>query len=461
VPCDAAHVPTAGSGAYPLRPGNRVRPLVDGEPALGRIAEAVEAARRSVWVTVAFIERTARLPGGRGTVFDLLDRAAARGVDVRVLFWHEPELDTVLPGSHHFPARAAERAWLAARGTRLRARWDRVARFCHHQKSWIVDAGTPGEVAFVGGINLEQSSFVPPGHPPPAEGETVHDLYLELRGPAATDVHHNFVQRWNEASERARPFGAWPDPAAVDDLPFPTRLSDPAGDVPVQITRTVHAGCYTRSDPAPGGVAYPIAAGERSVHEQYTAAIAAARRTLYFEQQFLASADVLAGITQALDRGVEVVFVLPGVPMAEVRRARNDPRYAAFFAHLATFRERENFTLAGLVGGDGDGRTQDVYVHAKALLVDDAWVTIGSANTAERSFVGDTELNAACWHAATARALRVELLREHLGLDTAALDDRAALRRFREIALANRSRRARGERLAGLAVALDPATYAA
>jgi len=457
---DAAHVPSAGSGAYPLRPGNRVRPLIDGEPALGRIAEAVEAARRSVWVTVAFIERTARLPGRRGTVFDLLDRAAARGLDVRVLFWHEPELDAILPGSHHFPARASERAWLAARAARLRARWDHVPDFCHHQKSWIVDAGTPDEVAFVGGINLEQSSFVPPGHPPPTEGETVHDLYLEIRGPAATDVHHNFVQRWNEASERERPCGAWPEPAVVDDLPFPSRLSAPAGDVPVQITRTVRAACYTRDVPTPGGTAFPIAGGERSVHEQYVAAIAAARRTLYFEQQFLASVDVLAGITQALDRGVEVVFLLPGAPMAEVRRARDDPRYAAFFAHLATFRERENFTLAGLVGTGAGGRQQDVYVHAKTLLVDDAWVTIGSANTAQRSFTGDTELNASLWHAATARALRVELLREHLALDTADLDDRAALRYFRAIALANRARRARGEQLAGLAVALDPATYA-
>ena len=29
-----------------------------------------------------------------------------------------------------------------------------------------------------------------------------HDAYVEIAGPCATDVHHNFVQRWNEASER-------------------------------------------------------------------------------------------------------------------------------------------------------------------------------------------------------------------------------------------------------------------
>ena len=57
------------------------------------------------------------------------------------------------------------------------------------------------EVAFVGGINLNNGSVVSPGHAPRESGST-HDVYVELRGPAATDVHHNFVQRWNEASDR-------------------------------------------------------------------------------------------------------------------------------------------------------------------------------------------------------------------------------------------------------------------
>src|SRR5215470_19135467 len=91
---DATHIPSARTGAYPLRAANFVRPLVDGGPAFLRIAEAVEAARRTVWLTVAFIERDVEMPGGHGTFFELLDRAAARGVDVRALFWREPELGT-------------------------------------------------------------------------------------------------------------------------------------------------------------------------------------------------------------------------------------------------------------------------------------------------------------------------------------------------------------------------------
>ena len=43
------------TGSYPMRSGNLVRPLIDGEPAFRRICEAIEAARQSVWVTVTFM----------------------------------------------------------------------------------------------------------------------------------------------------------------------------------------------------------------------------------------------------------------------------------------------------------------------------------------------------------------------------------------------------------------------
>ena len=66
-------IPFAQSGSYPVRAGNRLRPLIDGEPAYSRICEAVEAAQHSVWLTVAWIWDDFRLPGGRGSLFDLLD----------------------------------------------------------------------------------------------------------------------------------------------------------------------------------------------------------------------------------------------------------------------------------------------------------------------------------------------------------------------------------------------------
>jgi cardiolipin synthase A/B len=452
-------IPPAGSGAYPPRDGNRVRPLVDGEPAFRRICEAVEGARRRVWVTVAFLDHDVLMPDGRGTFFDVLDRAATRGLDARVLFWREPELPRLAPGSSHFAGTDEEQRGLHARGARFRARWDHLPRYCHHQKSWVIDAGEPGELAFVGGINLDRGSVVPPGHPPRPGEPSVHDAYLEIAGPASTDVAHNFVQRWNGASERDRPDGCWPQARAAGDLAFPSRLAAPAGDMPVQITRTVRAGRYSSAVAAPGASPFRVEAGEASVLEQYLAAIDAAREGIYVENQFLASVPVLARLAAAVQRGVEVVIVLPGVPMPTVRAARAEPRAAPFFDALAALGMRPNFTLAGLASTDPAGRRHDVYVHAKIMLIDDAWATIGSTNILTRSFHADTELNASFWHPPTVRVLREALLREHAGIDTGALGLAAALQAFVESAAVHRDRHARGLPTSGIAYAIDPATY--
>jgi phosphatidylserine/phosphatidylglycerophosphate/cardiolipin synthase-like enzyme len=453
------HVPFAASGSYPIRAGNAVRPLVDGGPAFRRICQAVAGARRSVWVTVAFHEQGFAMPDFHGSFFDVLDRAHARGLDVRVIFWRHPELAAFRPGTH-FAGTAEEREWLAARGSRFLARWDRAhGRYCQHQKSWIVDAGQPGEVAFVGGINLQSSSVVEPGHPP-RDGHNVHDVYVEVRGPAATDVHHNFVQRWNEASDRDLPDGLWPDARSQSLLAFPTALSPAAGEVPVQIQRTVRKGRYTDGTPPPGGARFAIGDGEHSILEQYLRAIERAREAIYVEDQAIGAPQIVDALHDALARGVEVVVLVPADPNEEMAAARRDAANQAFFDSLAALGGFEHFGLAGIAANADAGAYQNVYVHAKIALVDDVWATIGSANLGNRSFYGDTELNASFWHAPTVRALRRELLREHLGRDTAGLDARAALRLYRDVARKNAVRRAAGDPLEALAFALDPATYA-
>jgi phosphatidylserine/phosphatidylglycerophosphate/cardiolipin synthase-like enzyme len=443
-----ASVPPARSGSYPLRAGNRVRPLVDGVPAFRRICEAVEAARRRVWATIAFVDRTAELPDGRGTLFDVLDRAVARGLDVRVVFWREPDLDPARPGWEHFPGNAGERAWLAERGSAFQARWDHLPRGCAHQKSWLVDAGEPGEVAFVGGINVDRMSIVDRGHRAPEPREHYHDVYAELRGPVATDVHHNFVQRWNGASERGREDGVWPPRAASGELAPPSRITPACGDVGVQLGRTLRPGSLP-----------DVPLGEQSVLEQYVNAIDSARSAIYLENQFVASAAIFARLDAALRRGVEVVALVPRAPLEEVRAARRQPKSAALFEALAALGMHERFTLAGLVVADAPGDHRDVYVHAKIAIVDDAWATVGSANLDVGSLERNTEMNAAWWSATGARELRCDLLAEHLGEASAGIEMAAALARFRDVARANAERLARGDALRGMAVAIDPARY--
>jgi cardiolipin synthase len=455
----------ANDGSYPLRGGNRIRPLIDGVPAFRAILDSVSKAKQSVWLTVAFLDEDLVFPDAHGSFFDALERAASRGLDVRVLFWSEPEIAKMLAGASHFPAGATAFRLLSERSPHVKARWDRLRGYCHHQKTWLVDAGTDEEVVFVGGINLDKDSIVSPGHP---HGETDgatnnHDVYAELRGPSATDVHHNFVQRWNEASERERPFGAFPTLARADDLPFPMRESREAGTSFVQIGRTVKEGVYRRDHATPGGRSRSIVGGEASIFEQYAAAIGAAGRSIYMENQMLLCPMFIPLLDAALERGVEVVAVVPGCAMPEIAKARTLPKAVPVFAMMEALGRHPNFLMAALGGCMEGGAGRDIYVHAKVAVVDDEWATIGSANAMFRSFREDTEMNATTWDTEVARQLRHDLMAEHLGepgangkLD----DDVGSIRLLRERALENREARREGRAMRGQIFAIRPEEWA-
>ena len=442
----------AAAGAYPIRSGNLVRPLVDGVPAFQRIEAAIEAARHSIWLTVAFCAPDFRFPSGR-SLFDVLDGATTRGLDVRGLFWR-PNLETSRYG-RTFSGTDEERAWLRSRASSFGMRWDRAGtRYCHHQKSWLFDAGHPTETAFVGGVNLTAQALGSPGH----RDSGRHDLYVEIAGPAATDVHHNFVQRWNEASERDQADGTW-GVAGTSPLPFPGRASEPRGASAVQIQRMMPAGHYADGSATPGGRAHTIQDGERSILDQYERAIEAARSTIYIENQALPVPIIARRLEAALRRGVQVVLLVPAEPEGWVRAARCDPARAGLFEAVDALARHEGFLLAGLVLPNEAGG-QAVYVHAKVMLVDDRWMTIGSCNLHANSLGGHTEMNASVWDETVVRALRCSLLAEHLGHDTCSLDDRGAMQLYREVAQANRRRVAvRGEGFQGLAFALDATQY--
>jgi cardiolipin synthase len=429
----AAYIPPTTSGPYPARPGNLVRPLIDGEETMRRIGEAIESARHSVWLTVAFYSDDFLLPDGRGPLFDVLDRAVASGLDVRLLIWR-PNPETA-PSHRMFGGTPEQRALLARRGSRLKIRWDRAANVCcQHQKSWVIDAGQPSETSFVGGLNLTSVAMAR------------HDVYVEVAGPSATDVQHNFVERWNEASERHAPDGNWACDA-TDQLPDPDGASGPRGPSTVQIQRMLDPSRY-----APARV-------ERSILEQYQRSIDAARRTIYIENQAIPMPEIARSLVAAAERGVDIVLLVPAIPETYVYAARHDPQAAARFWGIETLGRHPNFTLAGIAEYHAGGR-RAAYVHTKMMLIDDAWTTIGSCNLHPFSLGGNSEMNASIWDSDVARALRCRLFAQHLGVDTRQMDDRAALRLFRDIACSNqRKMERRASDWKGLAFALSPKTY--
>ena len=401
-------IPFVDPGPYPPRPENFVRPLIDGFAAFTRICEAIEAARHSVFVTIAFIHPDFLMPDGRGSLFDVLDRAALRGIDVRALFWRT-NAETAAHEQTTFGGRTEQLEMLAARDSKFAIRWDCALRgYCHHQKSWIVDAGQPTETGFVGGMNLNPGHLVSPGHENSPEG--THDVYLELTGPAAGDVHHNFVERWNGASERHRSGGTWGAAGGLD-LGYPTQGPNPKGagargTSTVQIQRTMPAK------------------REYTIRTQYLQAIDAAQRTIYIENQALEDPTVIARLEAALQRGVTVIALLP---------ADHQPALAPLGAH-------RQFTCVNLAARQANGARCNIHVHAKLMIVDDVFATVGSCNLRTRSLLHHTEMNASVYDPSVVRGLRCELFTKHLMVGTESSEDEEAMRQFAEIAQDNAQR---------------------
>ena len=341
------------------------------------------------------------MPDGRGRIFDVLARAAARGVDVRLVCWR-PDGPTESYKPNTFWGSADHLALLAAYGADFRIRWDRAAHgYCQHQKSWVIDADDAAATCFVGGINLNPHSLVTPGHR--GEGQN-HDVYVELTGPSCIDVQQNFVQRWNESSERSIEGGCWGSGSDLS-MPLPTTVPQACGNAAVQVQRTMPNG-------------------EQSNLAQYVAAIDAARSSIYLEHQAIDVHAVLAALSRAARRGVEIVALLP----ADSERT------------LESLRSFDNVTLASIAGLGADRLRKPIHVHAKLMLVDDVWATVGSCNLHAASLFGNAELNVAFADPRTVRALRLQLLAEHLGDDVLELGDRSSLRHFRRVAIENRQR---------------------
>lgn len=69
------------------------------------------------------------------------------------------------------------------------------------------------------------------------------------------------------------------------------------------------------------------------------------------------------------------------------------------------------------------GEQHPVYVHAKIGIVDDRWLTIGSANLNEHSLFNDTEQNLVICDRRLARETRLRLWSEHLDLPVGELEE--------------------------------------
>ncbi|KAF2832650.1 phospholipase D [Ophiobolus disseminans] len=296
-----------------------------------------------------------------------------------------------------------------------------------------------------------------------------HDIGMQIVGQPARDLTRHFVQRWNYLLRQRKPSRPTPfllpppdfNPADIEALGLD-------GTCEVQILRSACAWSLG----TPNKV-------EHSIMNAYVQMIATSEHFVYIENQFYISSSEVLGtkienkISDAIvdrikrahanDEDWRACIVLPLMPgyqntvdeqegssvrlimscqyhsicrgptsiFGRLRAAGIEPEdYIEFYA-LRSW---------GEIGPNKMLVTEQLYIHAKIMVVDDRVAIIGSANINERSMLGSRDSEVAAIVRDTEvldsymagqpykvgkfpHTLRMRLMREHLGVDTDAIGE--------------------------------------
>jgi phosphatidylserine/phosphatidylglycerophosphate/cardiolipin synthase-like enzyme len=376
------------------RGGCSLEVFVDGADYFAAVAEAIGQARESIHITGWHLAPNFQLARGRDPLVlgEVLAEAAER-LDVRVLVWAGSPVPLFRPSRSD----VADTVRSLTRSTRIRCEPDpREHPFhCHHEKTAVIDS----ELAFVGGIDMTDlggDRYDISAHPARRELGW-HDVGTRLRGPAVADVAAHFNLRWRALTG--------------EDLGKPSEPA-PAGAQTVQVVRTVAEGMYDE-----------LPRGDFRVLESYLKAIEQARDFIYLENQFLWSPEIVDRLADKLRRPPGPDFRLVIVLPSRANNGQDDT--SGQVAVLESADDGAGRLLVATLRSLTGRRDDRLYVHAKVGIVDDRWLTVGSANLNAHSLLNDTEMNVVTDDGELARDTRVRLWAEHLQLDRGVVEELA------------------------------------
>ena len=402
----------AGRNCWRIERARRLAFFVDAADYFAALREALPKARHSVFILGwDFDSRIRLVPQGAGDGYpeelgEFLNEIVRRNRELRmyVLSW---DFAMVFALNREW-APLYKLGWKTHPRPRLSFRLDdkHPPSGSHHQKVVVIDDA----LAFVGGLDLTHGRWDTPEHRPDephrvdAHGRIArpnHDVQAIVDGSAARALGELCRERWRRVTGKV--IGFAPAPAER----WPQRVAPEITEVDVAIART-----------DPGWVTLqPV----QEIRQLYVDAIAAARRTLYLENQYFSSSVVGAALEARLREAdppeVVVVSRLTEEGWLEERtmgvlRARLHQRLAAADAH-----DRYRLLYPHVPGLEPP---RLLNVHSKVLIVDDELCSVGSANFNNRSMGFDTECNIAIAADGDERVRRViaglreRLLAEHL-----------------------------------------------
>jgi cardiolipin synthase A/B len=327
----------------PLTKGNKVTLLVDGAATYVAMFKAVENARDHINLETFIMED---IEDDTGRKFaDLLLQKQAEGVQVNLIY------DSV--GSYTTPAAFFQRLrdggiqvveFNPINPLKARGKW-RLAK-SDHRKILIVD----GKVALTGGVNISQvysSSLSGRGE---EEGAQMpwRDTDVQIEGPAVAEFQKLFLDTWQNQKGAKLPERNY----------FPALKEE--GQALVGVLGST-----------PGEA-------NRLTFIMYVAAITFAENSLHMTNAyFIPDPQTVEALTDAAKRGVDVKIILPGTTDSSLAQYAGQYHYSDLLKSGVKLYKRRNALL-----------------HAKTLVIDGIWSTVGSTNMDFWSFSSNDEVNA-------------------------------------------------------------------
>ena len=290
-----------------------------------------------------------------------------------------------------------------------------------------------------------------------------HDISMQIVGQPARDLTRHFVQRWNYILRQRKPTRPTPFLLPPPDFnPADLEALGLDGTCEVQLLRS--AGPWSIGTPDKT---------EHSIMNAYVKMIEESEHFVYIENQFFITSCETEGatvfnrigdalverITRAANndeawRAMIVIPLIPGFQNTVEEEGGTSVRLIMQYQYRSICRgessifgrlkaigiEPEDYIQFyslrqwGKIGLRQALTTEQLYIHAKVIIVDDRIALIGSANINERSQLGNRDSEVAAvvrdtdmlWSRMNgepyrvgrfAHTLRMRLMREHLGLD--------------------------------------------
>ncbi|MCS7080839.1 MAG: cardiolipin synthase [Chloracidobacterium sp.] len=328
----------------PLLAGNRIEPLLNGEQAYPAMLDAIAQAERSIALATYIFDRE-----GIGDRFvEALLAAQRRGVAVRILI--DDVYVRLVRGSAFKFLKAAGLPVASFNPPILPARLH-AANLRNHRKLLIVD----GRLGFTGGMNIHR-----PYWRPDQPAAAFRELHFRVEGPVVRHMVETFTDDWyftvNERLDAAF-WGAQP--------------LEPVGNA---LARGIEAG--------------PDEMLERLRWVFLGALNAARRRVGVWTPYFVPDQSLLAALSAAALRGVEVDILTPVENNHPLVQWAGRAHYWQVLEHGARIWERPG-----------------PFDHSKLMVVDGRWVCLGSANWDPRSLRLNFEFNLEVYDEALAQRM--------------------------------------------------------